>query len=102
MKIKKVLTDDFISKYENLPEPDNLPENFISKFKIKENGEKEKWYELCRRAIEGLYTRQQEYAIEGQNEEITGEWNLEKGKREAESHYDRMFNLEYTPAWWKI
>lgn len=96
------LLDDFVQKYEHTPAPfgftdaggNSLGEiTFIRTYsRIKEDGTKEKWHEVCRRVIEGMYSVQKNHAKENRLP-----WNDNKAQKSAQEAYDRMFNLKWTP-----
>ena len=96
------LLDEFVSKYENVPAPfgfadaggNSLGEiTFIRTYsRVKEDGTKEKWHEVCRRVIEGMYSVQKNHAKENRLP-----WNDNKAQKSAQEAFDRMFNLKWTP-----
>lgn len=96
------LTDDFITKYSVTPPPfgfedagnNSLGEiTFIRTYsRVKEDGTKEKWHEVCRRVIEGMYSVQKNHAKENRLP-----WNDNKAQKSAQEAFDRMFNLKWTP-----
>ena len=96
------LLDEFVSKYEATPAPfgfsdaggNSLGEiTFIRTYsRVKEDGTKEKWHEVCRRVIEGMYSVQKNHAKENRLP-----WNDNKAQKSAQEAYDRMFNLKWTP-----
>ena len=96
------LLDDFVSKYETIPAPfgfadaggNSLGEiTFIRTYsRMKEDGTKEKWFEVCRRVIEGMYSVQKNHAKENRLP-----WNDNKAQKSAQEAFDRMFNLKWTP-----
>jgi len=59
---------------------------------MKEDGTKEKWHEVCRRVIEGMYSVQKNHAKENRLP-----WNDNKAQKSAQEAFDRMFNLKWTP-----
>ena len=96
------LLDDFVGKYEVKPSPfgfvdaggNSLGEiTFIRTYsRVKEDGTKERWHEVCRRVIEGMYSVQKNWAKENRLP-----WNDNKAQKSAQEAYDRMFNLKWTP-----
>ncbi len=60
--------------------------------RLKPDGTKERWFEVCRRVIEGMYSIQKEWA-----KDHTLPWNDNKAQRSAEEAYDLLFNLYWTP-----
>jgi len=96
------LPEDFIQKYSIKPSPfgfvdagnNSLGEiTFIRTYsRVKDNGTKERWYEVCKRVIEGMYSVQKNHAKENRLP-----WNDYKAQKSAQEAYDRMFNLKWTP-----
>ena len=96
------LLDDFVNKYEVIPAPfgftdaggNSLGEiTFIRTYsRVKEDGSKERWYEVCRRVIEGMYSVQKNWAKENRLP-----WNDNKAQKSAQEAFERMFNLKWTP-----
>ena len=96
------LLDDFVNKYETVPAPfgytdiggNSLGEiTFIRTYsRVKEDGTKERWHEVCRRVIEGMYSVQKNWAKEHRLP-----WNDNKAQKSAQEAFDRMFNLKWTP-----
>jgi adenosylcobalamin-dependent ribonucleoside-triphosphate reductase len=95
------LLDDFVSKYVGVAPfglrdagENSLGEiTFIRTYsRVKEDGTKERWHEVCRRVIEGMYSVQKNHAKENRLP-----WNDNKAQKSAQEAYDRMFNLKWTP-----
>ena len=96
------LLDDFINKYAQTPAPfgftdagsNSLGEiTFIRTYsRVKEDGTKEKWHEVCRRVIEGMYSVQKNHAKENRLP-----WNDNKAQKSAQEAFQRMFELKWTP-----
>jgi adenosylcobalamin-dependent ribonucleoside-triphosphate reductase len=96
------LVDDFITKYSKIPAPfgftdaggNSLGEiTFIRTYsRVKEDGTKEKWYEVCKRVIEGMYSVQKNHAKENRLP-----WNDNKAQKSAQEAFQRMFELKWTP-----
>ena len=96
------LLDDFIAKYKETEPPfgftdaggNSLGEiTFIRTYsRIKEDGTKERWHEVCKRVIEGMYSVQKNHAKDNRLP-----WNDNKAQKSAQEAYDRMFNLKWTP-----
>jgi ribonucleotide reductase alpha subunit len=59
---------------------------------MKEDGTKERWHEVCKRVIEGMYSVQKNHAKDNRLP-----WNDNKAQKSAQEAYDRMFNLKWTP-----
>ena len=96
------LVDDFVAKYKEVEPPfgfadagnNSLGEiTFIRTYsRVKEDGTKERWHEVCRRVIEGMYSVQKNHAKENRLP-----WNDNKAQKSAQEAFDRMFNLKWTP-----
>jgi adenosylcobalamin-dependent ribonucleoside-triphosphate reductase len=96
------LLDDFVNKYASIPAPfgfqdaggNSLGEiTFIRTYsRIKEDGKKEKWHEVCQRVIEGMYSVQKNWAKENRLP-----WNDNKAQKSAQEAFQRMFELKWTP-----
>jgi adenosylcobalamin-dependent ribonucleoside-triphosphate reductase len=59
---------------------------------MKEDGTKERWYEVCRRVIEGMYSVQKNHAKDNRLP-----WNDNKAQKSAQEAFQRMFELKWTP-----
>lgn len=96
------LSSDFIESYKKLETPfgfrdaatNSLGEiTFIRTYsRMKDDGTKERWHEVCKRVIEGMYSVQKNHAKENRLP-----WNDYKAQKSAQEAYDRMFNLKWTP-----
>jgi len=96
------LLDEFVNKYKEIEPPfgfgdagsNSLGEiTFIRTYsRIKEGGCKERWYEVCKRVIEGMYSIQKNHAKENRLP-----WNDNKAQKSAQEAYERMFGLKWTP-----
>jgi hypothetical protein len=96
------LSDEFVAQYVDKKPPfgfsdvagNSLGEmTFIRTYsRSKEDGSKERWYEVCRRVIEGMYTIQKDHATS-----MRLPWNSNKAQTSAREAFDRMFNLKWTP-----
>jgi adenosylcobalamin-dependent ribonucleoside-triphosphate reductase len=53
---------------------------------------KERWFETCRRCIEGMYTILKDHCAANRTP-----WNEQKSQRSAQAAYDRMFNFKWLP-----
>lgn len=60
--------------------------------RVKEDGTKEKWWEVCERVINGMYSLQKDYCIENRLE-----WNHHKAQSSAQEAYKRLFEFKWTP-----
>jgi adenosylcobalamin-dependent ribonucleoside-triphosphate reductase len=96
------LSEDFVNKYNNVPSPfgfsdagsNSLGEiTFIRTYsRVKEDGTKERWHEVCRRVIEGMYSVQKNHAKDNRLP-----WNDNKAQKSAQEAFQRMFELKWTP-----
>lgn len=96
------LPADFIEKYKSLESPFGFVDaggnalgeiTFVRTYsRVKEDGTKERWYEVVRRVIEGMYSVQKNHAKENRLP-----WNDYKAQKSAQEAFDRMFNLKWTP-----
>jgi ribonucleoside-triphosphate reductase (thioredoxin) len=96
------LSDEFVTKYQTIPAPfgfsdagsNSLGEvTFIRTYsRVKENGTKERWHEVCRRVIEGMYSVQKNHAKDNRLP-----WNDNKAQKSAQEAFQRMFELKWTP-----
>jgi ribonucleoside-triphosphate reductase (thioredoxin) len=96
------LSDEFVTEYAEQEAPFGFPMGgtntlgeltFIGKYsRRKEDGTKERWHEVCRRCIEGMYSILKDHC----NEHRTP-WNENKARRSAEEAYDRMFHFKWLP-----
>lgn len=96
------LPDDFINEYKGKESPfgftdaggNSLGEiTFIRTYsRTKDDGTKERWYEVCRRVIEGMYSVQKNWAKENRLP-----WNDYKAQKSAQEAFQRMFELKWTP-----
>ncbi len=55
-------------------------------------GKKERWYETCRRCIEGSYTILKNHCADNRTP-----WNEIKAQKSAQAAFDRMFNFKWMP-----
>lgn len=96
------LTDDFIEPYKAKPVKFGYPDaagNSIGELtmlrtysRVKEDGTKERWWELCRRVIEGTFSIQKDWCRDHRLP-----WNDQKAHASAKEAYDLMFNLKWSP-----
>jgi adenosylcobalamin-dependent ribonucleoside-triphosphate reductase len=96
------LSEEFVNKYNGVPAPfgfsdagsNSLGEiTFIRTYsRVKENGTKERWHEVCRRVIEGMYSVQKNHAKDNRLP-----WNDNKAQKSAQEAFQRMFELKWTP-----
>jgi ribonucleotide reductase alpha subunit len=96
------LSDEFVEQYANKQAPFGFPDaagnrlgelTFIRSYsRVKEDGTKERWHEVCRRVVEGMYSIQKDWALKNKLP-----WNSNKAAASAKEAYDRLFNLKWTP-----
>lgn len=96
------LKEDFIKQYKRKQVPWGFPIGggnylgeitYLTKYsRRKPNGSKEKWWETCRRVIEGMYSIQQDWCTQN-----VLPWNERKARNSAEEAYDRLFHGKWTP-----
>lgn len=60
--------------------------------RLKEDGTKETWAEVCERVINGMYSLQKDHCKSSRLP-----WNDAKAQASAKEAYDRLFNLKWTP-----
>ncbi len=60
--------------------------------RLKENGHKETWVDVCERVINGMYSLQKDHA---KSQRLP--WNDAKAASSAKEAFDRLFNLKWTP-----
>ena len=60
--------------------------------RLKEDGTKETWVDVCERVINGMYSLQKEHCKKNRLP-----WNDVKAQASAKEAFDRLFNLKWTP-----
>jgi hypothetical protein len=60
--------------------------------RIKEDGTKERWYEVCRRVVEWMFHEQKHHSKINRIP-----WNDHKAQRSAQDAFERMFTFKWTP-----
>jgi ribonucleotide reductase alpha subunit len=60
--------------------------------RLKENGHKETWADICERVINGMYSLQKDHCKKNRLP-----WNDAKAQASAKEAFDRLFNLKWTP-----
>lgn len=96
------LSDDFVSGYKNQVPPFGYRDaagnsvgeiTFLRTYsRLKEDGTKETWVDVCERVINGMYSLQKDHAKMNRLP-----WNDAKAQASAKEAYDRLFNLKWTP-----
>ena len=97
------LEASFLSGYEGRPAPFGFRDingtslgeiTFIRTYsRLKDDGTKETWQDVCQRVIEGMYEIQRRHC-----ERYTLPWDTTKAQRSAQEAYDHLFNLRWTPS----
>ena len=96
------LKEDFVEKYKTVEPSFGFLDaganslghiTFIRTYsRVKEDGTKERWYEVCKRVIEGMYSVQKNHAKENRLP-----WSDQKAQKSAQEAFQRMFELKWTP-----
>lgn len=96
------LTEDFIASYKDKKVPWGYTDaggnsvgeiTFMRTYsRLKEDGSKETWVDVCRRVIEGMYSIQKDHC---KNNRLP--WNGQQAQASAQEAFDRLFELKWTP-----
>ena len=96
------LGDDFVQGYRGKKAPFGYTDaagnsvgeiTFLRTYsRLKEDGAKETWADVCERVINGMYSIQKDHC-KGQRLP----WNDSKAQASAKEAFDRLFNLKWTP-----
>ena len=96
------LSEDFVQGYKEKKAPFGYTDaagnsvgeiTFLRTYsRLKENGEKENWAEVCERVINGMYSIQKDHC---KRQRLP--WNDSKAQASAKEAFDRLFNLKWTP-----
>ena len=96
------LTEDFVNSYRSKTVPWGYTDaagnsvgeiTFLRTYsRLKEDGTKETWVEVCERVINGMYSLQKDHA---KSQRLP--WSDSKAAASAKEAYDRLFNLKWTP-----
>ena len=96
------LSEDFVSAYRSKKAPFGYTDaagnsvgeiTFLRTYsRIKEDGTKETWVDVCERVINGMYSLQKDHCKTNRLP-----WNDAKGQASAKEAFDRLFNLKWTP-----
>jgi ribonucleotide reductase alpha subunit len=102
MPLSFKLTTDFVEGYKNKTVPwgyKDVAGNSVGEItflrtysRLKEDGTKETWQDVCERVINGMYSLQKDHAKTNRLP-----WNDAKAQSSAKEAYDRLFNLKWTP-----
>ena len=96
------LTEDFIESYRSKKAPFGYRDaggnsvgeiTFLRTYsRLKEDGTKETWSDVCERVINGMYSLQKDHCKKNRLP-----WNDAKAQASAKEAFDRLFNLKWTP-----
>jgi ribonucleoside-triphosphate reductase len=96
------LTDDFVASYKDKKVPWGYTDaggnsvgeiTFMRTYsRLREDGSKESWVDVCRRVIEGMYSIQKDHCKTNRLP-----WNGQQAQSSAQEAFDRLFNLKWTP-----
>lgn len=96
------LNDDFLDLYRSKKAPfgyADAADNSVGEItflrtysRIKQDGTKETWVDVCERVINGMYSLQKEHCKKNRLP-----WNDAKAQASAKEAFDRLFNLKWTP-----
>ena len=102
MPLSFKLTPDFVEGYKNKTVPwgyKDVAGNSVGEItflrtysRLKDDGTKETWQDVCERVINGMYSLQKDHAKTNRLP-----WNDAKAQSSAKEAYDRLFNLKWTP-----
>lgn len=96
------LSEDFVAGYKEKQAPFGYRDaagnsvgeiTFLRTYsRLKEDGTKETWVDVCERVINGMYSLQKDHCKTNRLP-----WNDAKGQSSAKEAFDRLFNLKWTP-----
>ena len=96
------LTEDFVEGYRSKKAPFGYRDaagnsvgeiTFLRTYsRLKEDGHKETWVDVCERVINGMYSIQKDHC---KSQRLP--WNDAKAQASAKDGFDRLFNLKWTP-----
>ena len=96
------LTEDFVSSYKDVIPPFGYRDagnnsvgeiTFLRTYsRLKEDGTKETWSNVCERVVNGMYSLQKDHCKKSRLP-----WNDAKAQASAKEAFDRLFNLKWTP-----
>lgn len=102
MAISFNLSSDFVDSYRGKQVPWGYKDaagnalgeiTFLRTYsRLKEDGTKETWVDVCERVINGMYSLQKDHCKSNRLP-----WNDSKAQASAKEAFDRMFNLKWTP-----
>jgi ribonucleoside-triphosphate reductase len=96
------LAEDFVAPYTDKKSPFGYADaagnsvgeiTFLRTYsRLKEDGKKETWSEVCERVVNGMYSIQKDHC---KSQRLP--WNDAKAQASAREAFDRLFNLKWTP-----
>ena len=96
------LAEDFVTQYKGKKSPFGYQDaggnsvgeiTFLRTYsRLKEDGQKETWVDVCERVINGMYSLQKDHA---KSQRLP--WSDAKAAASAKEAFDRLFNLKWTP-----
>jgi ribonucleoside-triphosphate reductase len=96
------LSEDFVEGYKGKKAPFGYRDaagnsvgeiTFLRTYsRLKEDGTKETWVDVCERVINGMYSLQKEHCKSNRLP-----WNDSRAQASAKEAFDRLFNLKWTP-----
>lgn len=96
------LSEEFVSSYKDKKAPFGYVDaggnsvgeiTFLRTYsRLKEDGTKETWVDVCERVINGMYSLQKDHCKTNRLP-----WNDSKAQASAKEAFDRLFNLKWTP-----
>ena len=96
------LSEEFVHSYKSKESPFGYKDaggnsvgeiTFLRTYsRLKEDGTKETWVDVCERVINGMYSLQKDYCKAKRLP-----WNDAKAQASAKEAYDRLFDLKWTP-----
>ena len=102
MNLSFRLADEFIAGYKGKTVPWGYKDaagnsvgeiTFLRTYsRLKEDGTKETWVDVCERVINGMYSLQKDHCKSNRLP-----WNDSRAQASAKEAYDRLFNLKWTP-----
>lgn len=102
MSLSFKLTESFVNSYTTTPVAWGYQDAAGNSFgeltflrtysRIKPDGSKERWHEVCRRVIEWMFSEQKNHCKANRLP-----WNDHKAQRSAQDAFDRMFHFKWTP-----
>lgn len=96
------LTEDFVDYYRKKPVPWGYTDaggnsvgeiTFMRTYsRLKEDGSKETWADVCERVVNGMYSIQKDHCKDNRLP-----WNGHQAQASAQEAFDRLFNLKWSP-----